>query len=297
MRRLAFVLFSGLLLGLPFAPAGGAQGAGSYRTGVERWRAEREAGLRAEDGWLSVVGLTWLRPGANLAGRAAGAAIALPPSAPERLGVFHLEGTQVRFEPLDPAVRVNGRPAGARVIRSDVEPPPDIIRDGTLALLLLRRGDRIGVRVKDSASERRRSFEGLRWYPVREAWRITARFVPHSPPRTIPITNVLGQLDQQASPGSAVFTVAGREYRLDALAERPTDPLFFIFRDETSGRTTYPAGRFLYADPPSGGRVVLDFNRAENPPCAYTEFATCPLPPRQNWLRAAVDAGEQYEGH
>ena len=292
MRRLGFVLVAALLL----SPAGLAQDA-SYRAGIDRWRADREARLRAEDGWLAVVGLSWLRPGANLAGRGQGAAIILPPSAPERLGLFHLDGGQVRLEPLDPDVRVNGAPARAGLVRPDAEGPADTISAGSLTLTVIRRGNRVGVRVKDRAAERRRSFPGLRWYPVREAWRVTARFVPYNPPRTIPIANVLGQLDEQGSPGYVTFSAGGREQRLEALGKSASAPLFFILRDGTSGDTTYPAGRFLYTEAPIGGQVVLDFNKAENPPCAYTEFATCPLPPRQNWLRLRIEAGEQYAGH
>ncbi len=292
-RVLAF-LVAPLLLLLPLAEAPRAQE--SYRAGLERWRAEREADLRAEDGWLSVVGLAWLRPGVNPAGRDPAAAVRLPAPAPARLGVFHLEGTTVRFEPIDPGVRVNGAPAKAGVIRSDLERPVDVITAGTLSLTVIRRGDRAGVRAKDRASEKRRAYPALKWYPARETWRVTARFVPHAPPRTIKIANVLGQLDDQPSPGYVVFTAGGREQRLDALAGS-SGGLFFILRDGTSGKTTYPAGRFLYTDAPRDGRVVLDFNKAENPPCAYTEFATCPLPPKQNWLRVAIEAGEQYTEH
>lgn len=288
MRRVAcLVLLAGLLLPVP------ARAQEPYRAGQERWRTEREAGLRAEDGWLAVVGLSWLRPGANLAGRDPSAAVRLPAPAPDRLGMFHLEGAAVRFEPLDPVVRVNGALAKPGVVRSDLERPADVITAGTLSLTVIRRGDPVGVRAKDRASERRRSYPALTWYPVRESWRVTARFVPHATPRTITIANVLGQLDDQPSPGYVVFTTGGREQRLDALAGN-SGGLFFIFRDGTSGRTTYPAGRFLYTKAPRDGQVELDFNRAENPPCAYTEFATCPLPPKQNWLRVAIEAGEQY---
>ncbi|HSK09200.1 MAG TPA: DUF1684 domain-containing protein [Vicinamibacterales bacterium] len=287
------VFFPVLLLLLVLSPAPSAQD-DPYRADVERWRAREEAGLRADNGWLTVVGLAWLRPGANLAGRGPAAAVPLPASGPERLGIFHLEGDRVRFEPLHPGVRVNGEQAREAAIRVDADGSADTISAGSLTLLVIKRGDRVGVRVRDRDSERRRTFQGRQWHPVRASWRVSARFVPYNPPKAIPIPNVLGQVNEQASAGYAVFTVAGREYRLDAIADRPTDPLFFIFRDLTSGETTYPAGRFLYTDPPKDGRVVLDFNKAENPPCAFTEFATCPLPPRQNSLRVAVEAGERY---
>ncbi|MGE5361342.1 MAG: DUF1684 domain-containing protein [Bacteroidales bacterium] len=260
-----------------------------YARSIERWRADHESALRADDGWLTVVGLEWLKPGPNRAGSTPTADIKLPPPAPPNIGVFQLDRGQVKFEPAaDARAQVNGNPASSMVLRPDV----DKITSGTLTLFVIKRGDRFGIRIKDRESEARRKFTRESWYPARESWKVVARFEPYQPPKMIPIANVLGQVEPQPCPGVAVFVLGGKECRLEPIAEGSR--LFFIFRDATSGKTTYGAGRFLYASRPEGGRVVLDFNKAENPPCAFTPFATCPLPPRQNELPIRVEAGERY---
>ena len=289
-RVLAVSLLSAATLALAQVP--------DYAGTIERWRAGKEAALRAEDGWLTVVGLHWFEPGENAAGSAPGTKIPLPSPAPPRLGVFRLEGGQVRFEPGQvPGVTINGKqPAGATLLRPDVEPPYDRISVGSLTMFVIKRGDRLGLRVRDRESAARRAFKGQEWYPVTPAWRIVARFVPYQPPKMIPILNVLGQVTPEPCPGYAEFTTAASSfrYRLEPTGDGRT--LFFNFRDATSGETTYPAGRFLYTEAPVNGHVVLDFNKAENPPCAFSEFATCPLPPKQNTIAIRVEAGERY-GH
>jgi uncharacterized protein (DUF1684 family) len=162
---------------------------------------------------------------------------------------------------------------------------------------VIKRGERVRLRITDSESPARRGFAGLRWFPVDEAYRVRGRFLPASRPRTIPIPNVLGQVEPMPSPGEVVFTLGGREHHLVPVRERGETQLFFIFHDETAGRETYPSGRFLYADPPQDGTVVLDFNRAYSPPCAFTNFATCPLPPPQNRLPLRIEAGELRPAH
>jgi uncharacterized protein len=261
-------------------------------TPLERWRADHEAALRADDGWLTVVGLAWLKEGENRAGSGPDSDVRLPAGAPTSLGVFRLATGAVTFEPaagVDAAT--NNRPGAAGVIRPDL----DRVTSGSLTLLVIKRGDRLGVRIKDSQSAARRQFGGETWYPGGNAWRVTARFEPYDPPKLVPILNVLGQVEAQPSPGALVFSVAGRRFRLDPLDQG--GQLFIIFKDLTSGVTTYPAGRFLYAQQPVNGQVVLDFNKAENPPCAFTAFATCPLPPKQNHLPIRIEAGETYSPH
>ena len=264
---------------------------GSSLASITRWRASHEAALRADEGWLTVVGLAWLKAGPNRAGTGPDAAVRLPAGAPRSVGVFGLGGDQVTFEPAAGAsVAVNGKPASSsQRLRPDI----DTITSGGLTLFIIERAGRYGVRIKDRDSEARRAFGGETWYPVREAWRVVARFEPYHPPKVIQVLNVLGQTDPQPSPGAALFTLDGKQYRLDPISEG--GQLFFIFKDATTGATTYPSGRFLYASPPVNGQVILDFNKAENPPCAFTDFATCPLPPRQNQLTTSVDAGERYE--
>ena len=258
----------------------------TYREAVESWRAEREGRLRAEDGWLAVAGLFWLREGDHRVGTAKGNEIVLPEgSAPAQAGTLSMRAGRVTFQ-----LAGGGTP---RELRPDSD---DAIALGRLRLSVIERAGKRGLRVRDPLSPRRRTIRGLQWYPVDESYRVAARFVPAPAARTIGIPNVLGDVIEMPSPGHVEFTLRGRTLRLDPVLEGEEPELFFIFRDQTAGKTTYGAGRFLYADPPKDGVVTLDFNRAYSPPCAFTDFATCPLPPRQNRLAVAVEAGEKDPG-
>ena len=256
-----------------------------YRASVEAWRAEREAKLRAEDGWLAVTGLHWLREGKNTLGTADGNDIVLPAgSAPARAGTLTLGGGRVTL----------GLADGERRPEREIAPESgDVVALGRLRLSVIERSGRLGLRVRDPDAARRRGFAGLAWYPIDESYRVRARFVPARGTRTIEVANVLGDLLRMPSPGHVEFTLRGRALRLEPVLEAGSPRLFFIFRDATAGRQTYPAGRSLYAEPPDGGLVTLDFNQAYSPPCAFTDFATCPLPPLQNRLAVAVEAGEK----
>ena len=282
-----------LALIVAIAPHAIASGQDSYRGKIAKFRTEREAELKTEDGWLSVAGLFWLKEGENRFGADPSNEIVLPEgSAPPRAGLFELRDgkTTLRVEGGAP-VTVNGKPPTTAEIRTDEKLLPDVVRLGSLSMIVIKRGERYGVRVKDLNSKQRREFKGLRWFPVKEAYRITAQFVAYDQPKDIDIANVLGDVSKMPSPGYAIFNFRGKEYRLDPILEGK-DKLFFIFADLTNNKTTYGAGRFLYAALPQDGKVTLDFNRAENPPCAFTQFATCPLPPKQNRLKLAIEAGE-----
>ena len=285
--------------GLPATPAAlghlGQQTPDVYRREIEAWRAVHEAGLRADDGWLTVVGLHWLKSGVSRVGGSPAADVPLPPgSAPKAVGTMTVERGIVRFAP-EPGVdvRINGAPARPQVLK----PQPgdyDTVTSGSVTFFIIKRGDRLGVRVRDAKSALRREFAGLRWYPVRDDCRVTARFIPSPGPASIMIANVLGAVDPWPTPGRVVFTLNGRELTLHPVLDGPdAKELFFIFRDGTTGSDTYPGGRFLYAPMPKNGEVVLDFNKAESPPCAFTAFATCPLPPRENALPVRIEAGER----
>ncbi len=254
----------------------------AYETSLAQWRRDREASLRAEGGWLSVAGLFWLHDGANHFGKDASNDIALP-DGPAHAGSFELHDGKVMVE----------MEGGRRELHPD---SADVAQVGRLKLYAIKRADRYGIRLKDPASEYRREFHGLEYFPAREEYRVTAKFVAE--PRKIPILNVLGQTDQQECPGYAQFRLGGRELRLYPVLEEPgAKELFFIFRDQTAGKETYGAGRFLYSDLPRDGEVVLDFNKAYNPPCAFTPYATCPLPPPENRLPVRIEAGEKKYGH
>jgi uncharacterized protein (DUF1684 family) len=278
----------------PTAPAEAA-----YRGQIEKWRSERIRLLTADDGWLTVIALSWLEPGDNSIGAATTNRIVLPAAkAPPLLGRIRLAGGKARLEV---ASGVEVTHDGAKVqsldLASDEGGKPTIVRHGTLSFYLIKRGEKLGVRVKDSANTARKSFHGIDSYPVDSEWRLDARFEPYPPKKAIAIPNILGTVSQEPSPGAVVFQIGGKEYRLDAVDEQGEDEMFLIFGDRTNGTETYGAGRFLYAPRPGrDGKTVVDFNKAYNPPCAFTPFATCPLPPPQNRLPIAVEAGEKRYG-
>jgi uncharacterized protein (DUF1684 family) len=175
---------------------------------------------------------------------------------------------------------------------------PTILRQASLSFQLIKRGDKLGLRVKDSQNPDRLNFKGTEFYAPDLKWRLDAQFEPYNPPKPMPITNVLGMESSESSPGAVKFEVDGKEYRIDAITEKGERHLFMIVSDKTSGKDTYPAGRYLYVDPPdASGQIVIDFNKAFSPPCAFTKFATCPLPPRRNRLPFAIEAGEKYQKH
>jgi hypothetical protein len=296
MRR-AITLGAVLAAGGLAAPAGADE---AYRAEVRKWREDREARLKADGGWLSVAGLFWLKEGRSAFGTDPAADVVLPEgSAPAKAGAFELSGGQVTVTLLPGVVgRVGGKPvASPTVMRPDTSGSPDVLEMGALSLNVIERSGRRGVRLKDKNSPARTAFTGLQWFEIAEAYRVEARWVSHPQPKPVKVPNVLGQTEAMPSPGYAEFTLNGKPVRLDGVLEDPqAEQLFFILRDQTSGKETYGAGRFLYADLPKAGKVVLDFNKAYSPPCAFTPFATCPLPPPQNWMPVRVEAGERTYG-
>jgi uncharacterized protein (DUF1684 family) len=265
----------------------------------EQWRAGRLERLQAEGGWLTLVGLDWLVEGENLIGTDPTALVRFPEGrGPARAGLLVLEGGQVRLKALPGSpLTVNGKPGADMALRTDADGRPDVLQLAGRSFFVIRRGEKVGVRVKDPLSPARTGFKGIGMYPFDPAFRVIAAFEPYAEPRTVQIPTVLGTTDPMKAWGRVTFTLKGKQLSLEPVDEGD-GRLFFIFKDATSGRTTYPAGRFLYADPPKDGKVLLDFNQAYNPPCAFTDFATCPLPPPQNVLKVAIPAGEKtYHGH
>lgn len=253
-----------------------------YATEIAHWRQQREAGLQRDGGWLTVTGLFWLHDGANRFGAAQDNDIVLP-AGPAHAGIFEMRGGKI-------TATVNG---ASRPLRPDTE---DAVNAGRLHLYVIQRADRYAIRLKDPESALLKAFHGIDYFPANEQYRVTARFVPE--PRKIPITNIVGQTEPEDSPGYVVFQLHGREYRLYPVYDDPgSKDLFFVFRDLTSGKETYGAGRFLDTAPPQDGKVLLDFNKAYNPPCAFTPYATCPLPPKENRLPVRIEAGEKKYGH
>ena len=270
---------------------------------LEQWRKKRHASLSSENGWLTLVGLSWLVEGENVFGSDPSNNVPFPEKkAPARAGVLVLDHGVVRVK-VGPGsgMKLNGKPIDAteaQVLKSDVDGKPDVVSLGDLSFYVIQRGDRIGIRVKDSKSPIRTGFKGVASYHADSTYHVVADFVPYATPKDIQIPTVLGTSETMRAPGYVKFKLHGKELTLEPVVEDPKEPqLFFIFRDKTSGKGTYPAGRFLYAAMPKDGKVTLDFNRSYNPPCAFTPFATCPLPPPQNRLPIAVKAGEKNYGH
>lgn len=270
----------------------------AYAKEIEAWRAKRLDSLTNETGWLTLIGLFWLKDGQNSLGSDATNDIVVP-KVPARAGEFVLANGVVRFQTSHVnAFTVDGAPVSSVDLQTDLDEKPTTVRFGSLTFQLIKRDDRIGVRVKDKENPDRTKFRGLEYFPTNPKWRIEARFEPYNPPKSIPILNVLNMETDEPSPGAIAFEVDGRTYRLDAITEKGETHFFMIFADNTRATETYGAGRYLYVDPPdANNRVVIDFNKAYSPPCAFTNFATCPLPPKQNILPIAIEAGEKYKGH
>ncbi|HSE25111.1 MAG TPA: DUF1684 domain-containing protein [Pyrinomonadaceae bacterium] len=264
----------------------------SFSDETRKWRLAHEEEIKADNGWLTVSGLFWLNQGINSLGSGPGQNIVLPASAnAANVGTLELNHGIVKFRAADGvAVKINDETVREYEMKFDSEKPPAPFKVGTLILSVIKRGERFGLRVRDLNSRARAEFEGLKWFPPHESYRVVAEFTPYPEPKEITITNVLGDELKMKTPGLLSFKLKGRTFQLRPVIE--DDKLFIMFRDRTAGKSTYGAGRFLYAAMPKDGKVILDFNRAENPPCAFTSFATCPLPPRQNRLPIAITAGE-----
>jgi hypothetical protein len=258
--------------------------------------------LSAPDGWLTLVGLEWLQPGSNTFGTAVDNRIRLHAQVADHLGVLELKGNEVYLSAPASSLQLNGSAAHAAKIDTD-GPNPTELKAGTLTLLVIHRADRFALRIKDPQAPTRVNFHGLNWYAPDACYRIDAKWIPYSPPHEESIPTIIGTTLKLPAPGVAEFTLEGKTIRLEPVIEEPGDKqLFFILRDTTSKTTTYGAARFLYTNFPDNGldkpgHLVIDFNRLQNPPCAYTPYATCPLPPPQNKLAIALPAGEQRYSH
>lgn len=272
----------------------------AHRATVEAWSADRIARLTAPDGWLSLVGLHWLQAGEQTVGCGDDNAVVVA-AGPDHLGKLVVAGKQATFVPADGLqFTADGKPgSGSVALVADSQGEPTVIgfANGSASLVLIERGGRLALRVRDANAVTRTGFKGIARYPVDIGWRLDARFEPHEPGKTLPIASVINTLDDMANPGAVVFEKDGRTFRLEAVDEGD-GRLFLIFGDRSNGRETYGAGRFLYAAPAdANGHTVVDFNESYNPPCAMNAFSTCPLPPPENRLDLLINAGElKYAG-
>ncbi|HEY7377545.1 MAG TPA: DUF1684 domain-containing protein [Steroidobacteraceae bacterium] len=296
IRLLAAVALAWSVALAAATPPTGAGAAPGYQSEIEAWRAQRLTNLTSENGWLTLVGLYWFKPGDNTFGRAHDNALVLDnPSLAAHAGTFTLEKAAVRFSAArDAGITSNGRAVTSAELAPDTSGAPTILSSGTLRFHVIDRVGHLGLRVRDVANPLRTHFKGLDYFPIDATWVFHAQFHAYEPAKHVQIVNVLGMVDDMTAPGYLTFTRDGKQWRLDALLEEPkAEDLFIMFADGTSGRETYGAGRFMYLPLPGAGEVLLDFNKAYNPPCAFNEFATCPLPPRQNRLALRVEAGEK----
>ena len=269
----------------------------AYEGEILAWRDERLARLTRPDGWLSLVGLHWITPGQTYVGSARdnGTRLAL---GPPQLGMLSLakDGAMTLSIPEGVEVTVDGAPAkGTVALAADVPGPPTVVgfNKGDASFVVIKRVDRFGLRVRSALARTRTAFPGLDYFDIDPAFRFTATFQAHPPGKTIEIVNMLGMVEPMANPGRVSFEKDGKSYALEAVDEGDGQ-LFLIIADRTSGHDTYAASRFLYAAPAgSDGTTVVDFNKAYNPPCAFTAFSTCPMPPPENRLDLAITAGEK----
>jgi uncharacterized protein len=274
----------------------------SYKQEIQQWRSGRLDRLTAPGGWLSLAGLEWLKDGPNRIGSAADNDIVLTVG-PAHLGVANLahSGEVHLVLDHDSGALIDGKPAHEATLVDDVkagDATPTTVSFGTASFYLIDRDGRKGLRVKDSDAPSRKHFLGIDSFPIDPSWRIEATWVPAAPGATLEMGTVIGTIDKYPVPGKLEFSRDGKQFEILPVIEVPGDKQYFIvFADRTSGKETYGAARFLYIDPPKDGKVVLDFNKAYNPPCAFTPFATCPLAPPENRLDLRVTAGEKnYRG-
>jgi hypothetical protein len=268
----------------------------AYVKSVKDWRARADQSLRRDDGWLTLAGRYVLKPGENTFGTAPTNDLVFPKGlGPAGMGSVFVEPGKLVTVKLVEGYRMKGDDGEftERVMKTSVE-KRDWVRNGRTAFHIIERNGRYILRLADNENEVRKGFGGRVWYDVDDNFRLPATFVPYDTPRKIPIVNVLGETSDEPVAGYVEFLIKGRPHRLDALDD--DGGLFFIFKDATAGDTTYGAGRFLYVEkkPVPGEKFTLDLNRAYNPPCAFSEYTTCPLPPRQNILPTRVEAGEKY---
>jgi uncharacterized protein (DUF1684 family) len=265
----------------------------AYLQSFDKWKADLVDDLKQN--WLSLAGLFWLKPGENTFGTDAGNAIAFP-KGPAHAGVFELQGTDVtvKFSP-EAHATIDGKPVTTAMLQPDISGKPTVVELGSLRIKVIVRGQRIGIRLKDVDSDEAKNYRGPVFFPIDLSYRVTATWIPSDGKKTVDVPNVLGDTTPTPVAGTVVFKINGQEARLTDLGGDPAKGLSFVFSDLSSKTDTYPGGRFLETDPVVNGTVMIDFNRAYNPPCAVTPYATCPLAPKENRLTVVIPAGEKYD--
>ena len=288
---LAVALLSSALVALGVTPTEAPDAA--YVQSFEKWKAGQTADLK--ENWLSLAGLFWLKPGANAFGSDPASQIVFP-KGPTHAGEFDLNGKDVILKLLpESKATIEGKGVTTAKLDPDTSKNVSNVEMGTLRFHVIVRGERVGIRLRDTESVAARNFKGMMFYPLDMNYRIAAKWVPADGKKTVEIPNVLGDVTAQVIPGVVRFKMNGAELTLTALGGDAETGLFFVFNDLTAKNDTYPGGRFLDSGPVENGHVLVDFNRAYNPPCAVTPYATCPLAPKENRLAVAIPAGEKFD--
>lgn len=274
-----------------------AKGSPEYFEEIKQWDQKRMERLKADDGWLNLVGRSWLKPGENKFGSAKDNDVVIESNkVPDYMGVFVFQDSTVTMKVNDGVeVLFNGNPVKEMVMIGDTKKEMTVFQHKSIKWNLIVRNELYGIRFRDLESEAVKNFKGIERFPVNEDWKITAEFKAFNPPKKMSVPNVLGQVDEELSPGAVVFKKGEQNYSIQTIDAG--DKLWLIFADGTSGEETYGGGRFLYTDKAdSTGKVIVDFNKAYNPPCVLTKFATCPLPPKENYIKLRITAGEKMWG-
>ncbi len=268
-----------------------------YEQSVTKWRQEVDANLRRENGWLALSGLFWLRKGTNIIGSDPQSDIVLPQRAPARLGTLEFDGDNVTLYVEDQTpVEVNGTLSKRALLDADQEDVPSFITFEDIRMVVVRRSKGVGIRIWDNQREARRTFPRRQWYPVKEEFRVPATYTRFEVPKIVKMPDILGAILDEPMQGFVTFELFGGQHQL-MVEELPDRRLFIQFMDLTNGNPTYPSGRYHYTDAHENGNVLIDFNKAYSPPCAFTDFATCTFPPQENHLQVAIEAGEIYPGN
>jgi len=269
-------------------------GDSAYIKSIKEWHTKRIENLKKEDGWLNLVGLYWLKEGENKFGTDPSNDIVFPKGkGPAFIGSFYLQNGNVIVK-INKGIDVinNNKLVKKMSLKNDLNNNPTILALGSLRWFIIKRSNKIGVRLRDLDAPLIKKLKSINTYPIDESWKVTAKLSPYNPPKIITVPSIIGTKEQDTVNAALVFKLKGKTFKLDPLIEG--NEYFIIFADETSGKETYGGGRFLYASlADSTGKTVLDFNKAYDPPCSFTGFATCPLPPKQNYMHIKVTAGEK----
>jgi len=268
-----------------------------YLSSILKWRKEVDHNVRRENSWLALAGLFWLRRGTNLIGSDPECDIKLPGRAPKQLGRFEFDGNNVTLY-LDSGrtVEVNGVETNTVLLDADQEDVPSFITLDEMRMVVVRRSKGVGIRLWDNTREERRSHPPRTWYPVKEEYRLSATYIRYASPKIVQMPDILGEVIDEKMDGEIAFEFAGHPLKL-LVTEEPDHRLYIQFKDLSNNKTTYPSSRYLYTDAHQDEKVFVDFNKAYNPPCAFTDYATCSFAPRENYLNVSIEAGETYSGH